>query len=94
MDVHLGDANGLRLIEALRKSDGRSDVPVIVVSADGMRQTVCEAVSAEVQGYVRKPYDPALLVEKVKNALAEANVRRLAWSSPGEQAGCRITWRR
>ncbi len=87
MDVHLGDANGLRLIQALRKSDSQNDVPVIVVTADGMRQTVCDAVSAEVQGYVRKPYDPALLVEKVKNALAEASMRRLAKASPNGRNG-------
>lgn len=81
MDVHLGDANGLRLVRTLRERNGCHDVPVIVVTADSMRQTVCEAISVDVQGYLRKPYESAMLVEKVKNVLADANTRRLVNSA-------------
>ena len=81
MDVHLGDANGLRLIRTLREKRGCHEVPVIVVTADTMRQTVFEAISADIQGYLRKPYDSAVLVEKVKTVLADANTRRLATSA-------------
>ena len=83
MDVHLGDANGLRLVRSLRERSGNHDIPVIVVTADTMRQTVCEAISVHVQAYVRKPYDSALLVEKVKNVLADANTRQLAPAAGG-----------
>ncbi len=78
MDVHLGDANGLHLIRALRESSAGCNVPVIVVTADSLQQTVCEAISVDVQGYLCKPYDAAILIDKVKNALAEVNARRLA----------------
>ena len=81
MDVHLSDANGLRLVRSLREREGCQDIPVIVVTADSMRETVCEAISVDVQGYLRKPYDPAVLVDKVKSALAEASTRKLAESS-------------
>jgi CheY-like chemotaxis protein len=78
MDVHLGDANGLRLVRALRDRPTCRNLPVIVITADSMPETVRTAVSVDVQGFLRKPYDAALLVAKVKNVLAEASVRKLA----------------
>ncbi len=80
MDVHLGDANGLHLVRTLREHSACRDVPVIVVTADSVQETVREAISVDVQGFVCKPYDSAILVDKVKNALADVNARRLTAS--------------
>ncbi len=70
MDIHLGDANGLELIKRLRVGSICPNVPVIVTTSDRMRDTLLDAVDLDVQGYVLKPYQPALLVEKVTTVLA------------------------
>lgn len=69
MDVHLGDASGIELVKFMRAGSTCSDVPVIVVTSDRMRGTLLEATGVNVQGYLLKPYEPDLLVEKVTDLL-------------------------
>ena len=77
MDVHLGTANGLRLVESLRHGGRCPDVPVIVCSADRMATTVKLAAKLNIQGYVIKPYAPNVLVTKVKSVLAQSTLESL-----------------
>ena len=77
MDVHLGAANGLRLVEALRHGARCPDVPVVICSADRMATTVKLAAKLNVQGYLLKPYMPSGLVTMVKSVLAQANLEAL-----------------
>ncbi len=77
MDVHLGAANGLRLVEALRHGGRCPDVPVIVCSADRMVKTVELAARLNIQGYLLKPYVPSVLVAKVKGVLAQSTLESL-----------------
>lgn len=72
MDIHLGDANGLELIKRLRAGTTCPNVPIIVATSDRMRDTLLDAVDVKVQGYLLKPYQPNLLVQKVKDALAKS----------------------
>jgi CheY-like chemotaxis protein len=72
MDIHLGDANGLRLVASMRENERSCKVPVIVVSSDTRKESVSAARSLSVQGFVRKPFDPTVLVDKVKSVIAES----------------------
>jgi len=65
MDVHLGDVNGIELVRSMRRGHVGPNVPVIVVTSDRMRETVLEAMAADVQGYLLKPYEPRILADKV-----------------------------
>lgn len=82
MDVHLGAADGLRLVKTMRRANEYSDVPVVVVTADKMRNTLLDAIGADVQGYLLKPYDPKELIAKVKSALDSARLPRGASTIP------------
>ncbi|NLS90920.1 MAG: response regulator [Planctomycetaceae bacterium] len=77
MDVHLGTANGLRLVKALRQGGLCPDVPVIVCSADRMTTTVRLAARLNIQGYLVKPYVPNELVTRVKSVLAQSTLEKL-----------------
>ena len=76
MDIHLGDANGLQLIKRLRSGNICPNVPVIVTTSDRMRETLLDAVGVKVQGYLLKPYQPGLLVQKVTAVLAASQKER------------------
>ena len=65
MDVHLGDVNGIELVKSMRRGHIGPDVPIIVVTSDRMRETVLDAMAADVQGYLLKPYEPRILADKV-----------------------------
>ncbi len=76
-DVHLGAANGLRLVNTLRHGGRCPDVPVIICSADRMATTVKLAARLNVQGYLLKPYTPSGLVSMVKTVLAQSALESL-----------------
>jgi CheY-like chemotaxis protein len=88
MDIHLGDANGLELIKRLRAGTTCPNVPVIVTTSDRMRDTLFDAVDVNVQAYLLKPYQPSLLVQKVKTVLAtskeQTRVAQRASEGPSE----------
>ena len=70
--LHPGDANGIELVRMMRRRSICGDVPVIVVTGDRMRETLRDAMRADVQGYVLKPYEPHVLAEKVGAALKKS----------------------
>ena len=71
MDIHLGHANGIALIAALRKGhlSSNANVPVIYITSDSTMRTAGQAIGPDIQGYILKPYVPALLIKKVREAL-------------------------
>ena len=72
MDVHLNGANGIKLVEVMRHDDAWRDIPVILVTSDRQRSTICHAADVNVQGYVLKPYEPAFLIRKIRAVLEKS----------------------
>lgn len=67
-DLHMPDVHGFELITILREFD--PPPPVIAVSGTGVIQLhMAEALGA--RWTLRKPVDPALLLDAVKRALGE-----------------------
>jgi len=75
MDVHLGDANGIELVKIIRRGSICPNVPIIMVTCDQMRGTVLDAMAADVQGYLLKPYEPRILADKVGTVLEKWRAR-------------------
>ena len=68
-DVHLGGDSGLEVCRELRRLPGMQDVPVMFVSATQLPDVVRRSHEAGAAYYLRKPFDPAVLVELVGKAL-------------------------
>lgn len=68
-DVHLGGDNGLEVCRELRLIPGMQDVPVMFVSATQLPDIVRRSHEAGAAYYLRKPFDPDVLVELVGKAL-------------------------
>lgn len=68
LDILLPDIDGLELCGIVRRS---WDIPVIFVSCKRESEDVINGLEAEADDYVTKPFDPAVLVARVK-----ANLRR------------------
>ena len=73
MDIHLGQGSGIAVVTALRKGylGKKRDVPVIYVTGDHTPLTATQAIGPTIQGYILKPYSPALLIAKVREAYLE-----------------------
>ncbi len=68
----LEDMSGLELTRILRETHGHEHTQVVLFSSKGTPEDVLEAVNAGVNFYVIMPFDHALLVQKVKRAIARA----------------------
>jgi CheY-like chemotaxis protein len=68
-DIRLGNASGIDLVRALRKSGLLSNVPIVAVTAGSMGQAH-EAFAAGFNRYILKPIEPEIFVAQINECLA------------------------
>jgi CheY-like chemotaxis protein len=68
-DVDLGRDSGLELCGQLRQLPGVEDVPMMFISANQTPDIVRRTHAAGGAYYLRKPFDPEVLIELVSKAL-------------------------
>jgi len=68
-DVNLNGVSGLELCKQLRRQPGMSDVPLMFVSSSQRPDIVRRTHDAGGAYYLRKPFDPEVLIELVNKAL-------------------------
>lgn len=73
LDLHLGDINGLDLLEMIRRAG--IDTTVLVVSGDAMIESAIGALRLGATDYVRKPYEPDELLHRVEMALQRRQLK-------------------
>lgn len=67
-DWNMPDMNGLEFLKEIRGSG--SDVPVIMVTTEGEREKVIEAIQSGVTDYLCKPFEQEELQEKLDRYVA------------------------
>jgi two-component system chemotaxis response regulator CheY len=73
VDWNMPNMNGLELLKAVRKTDRRT--PMIMVTTEGEKDRVMEAIRAGANNYVLKPFDAEDLIAKVRSTLAKAKAK-------------------
>jgi DNA-binding response OmpR family regulator len=68
-DVNLAGDSGLELCRELRRQSGMDDVPVMFMSSAQIPDIVRRSHEAGGAYYLRKPFDPEVLIELVGKAL-------------------------
>jgi two-component system chemotaxis response regulator CheY len=69
-DINMPGMNGLEMLRAMRSEGIGSGVPVIMVTTESSAERVREAVAAGASGYLRKPFSPEQVKQKVIPLLA------------------------
>ena len=59
LDYHLPGMHGRELIQRIRNHPMGADTPIMMVTADGSRQTKIEMLELGADDHIRKPLDPA-----------------------------------
>ena len=80
LDIWLGDANGIELIEDIQGYN--STASIIMITAHGTTQTAIDAAKQRVYGYLTKPIDQRQLLDLVSRAAVASNQTRNAKTSP------------
>ncbi len=69
LDWNMPNMTGLELLKALRSGDNNKDVPVIMVTAEALKDNIVAAAQAGVNDYVVKPFTAGVMEEKLKKVL-------------------------
>lgn len=74
MDLRMPGMDGLAAIQTIRaRTDGRSGLPVVVVTADTSADLPERAKAAGADGLVHKPVDMVLLFDAMVQAMSDRN---------------------
>ena len=65
-DWNMPRLSGIELLKAVRTSEEWKDLPFLMVTAEGQKENVIEAVKSKVSNYIVKPFTPETLAEKIK----------------------------
>jgi two-component system chemotaxis response regulator CheY len=65
-DWNMPNMSGIDLLREIRQNPQTADIPVLMVTAEGLKDNVLEAVKAGVNNYVVKPFTAEVLQEKIE----------------------------
>jgi len=70
-DIHMRPMGGLDYLVKIREMDALKSLPVIMLTADGSRDSVMTAMRHQIAGYLVKPVSAATLKKRIQAALAQ-----------------------
>ncbi|MDD6194640.1 MAG: response regulator [Lachnospiraceae bacterium] len=69
LDVEMPVMNGIRTLELIRENGDLPWIPVMFLTADATESTVMAAGELDAAGYLKKPYLPDDLLERVQKII-------------------------
>jgi len=69
-DWYMPEMSGLDFLRALRSKEATKDVPIVIVTANGSRDDVAQAIGLRVNGYVLKPFTAETLKDRIAAIVA------------------------
>lgn len=70
-DWNMPNMDGLTLVKSLRGAPATARLPIIMITSEGARDEVMEALAAGVNDYIVKPFTKEVLAEKVRMILQQ-----------------------
>ena len=67
-DINMPRMDGFDLVETVRTHGPHSDMPILVLSTESSDEKIDRAKLAGADGWIVKPFDPALLVSAIRQA--------------------------
>lgn len=64
-DINMPEMDGLELLAAIRAHDDWKTIPVVMITTEGSILRVVAAVDLGASGYIRKPFTPDQIKEKL-----------------------------
>ncbi|MGD2030085.1 MAG: response regulator [Desulfobacterales bacterium] len=70
-DYNMPDMNGLELVEEMNKDDHLKSIPAVMITTEGSRERVEEFMAKGVIDYIKKPFTPEQIKQKLKHIMGE-----------------------
>jgi two-component system chemotaxis response regulator CheY len=71
-DYNMPDMDGLELIGEMKRDEVLDEIPVVVVTTEGSQQRVEEFMNSGAAGYIKKPFTPEEIRQKLNQIMGEA----------------------
>jgi two-component system chemotaxis response regulator CheY len=68
-DWNMPQMPGIELLKTVRSTEEWKSLPFLMITAEGQREYVLEAVKHKVSNYIVKPFTPEVLREKINKIL-------------------------
>lgn len=72
LDILMPDVDGIEALKMIRAEEALKNIPVIILTASMERETIMQVAALGVTDYIRKPFMPAELIERVSKKLEES----------------------
>ena len=69
LDINMPAMDGIEFLRQLKTIEGARGTPVVIVTTEGSESRVVEALSIGAKGYIRKPFTPDQIKERVSPLL-------------------------
>ncbi len=69
-DINMPNMNGIALIKEIRSRPQLKHLKIIVISTEGSREMVLEAIKSGANSYLKKPFGPEQAMETLEEAIA------------------------
>jgi len=70
-DINMPTMDGLEFVRQLRSVENAKGVPVVMITTEASESRVLEAISCGARGYIRKPFTPDQVKERITPLLGE-----------------------
>jgi len=64
-DINMPNMDGLEFLRQLRAQNLAADVPVVMITTESSEEHVRDAIAAGAQGYIRKPFTPDQVKDRI-----------------------------
>lgn len=64
-DWNMPQMTGIELLRKVRSSEGYSEIPFLMVTAEAQQENIIEAVQAKVSNYIVKPFTAETMKQKI-----------------------------
>ncbi len=71
LDIQLPDIDGLEVLQKIRSSEIKDDIPVIAVTSYAMAGDREKIMAAGCNSYIEKPIDPEKVISRIRQILGE-----------------------
>ena len=71
LDIMMPGIDGLQVLKKIKSNELTKNIMVVMLTALSQENVVIQGIKSGAKGYIRKPFHPKDLVERVKSFIAE-----------------------
>jgi len=64
-DINMPKMDGLEFVRQLQSLEAAKGIPIVMITTEGSQSRVVEALSLGARGYIRKPFTPEQMKERI-----------------------------